>query len=148
GGPCLVARRHAGAVSGREGIMQFMAQAAAVSAFGSVRDAPPDTDSIRPREMRACARAQAGSDATSENVVELKPVTDDAGGPDGGPAEESFPTLEGSVRAAMIAAATAVIEPWLSANFGQAVERYLGGRVREIANEMVSARLMEEIPAL
>ena len=127
--------------------MQLMSHAAAVSTSVSSCEAHPEAGAIDRREPEEAGEAK-GVSGVRENVVELKPQAAETGGEGEFSAEMTDQSLEGYVRAAMVSAATAVIEPWLGANFGQAVERYLGGRVREIASEMVSSRLLDEVPAL
>jgi hypothetical protein len=127
--------------------MQLMSHAAAISTSVSSCEAHLEAGAVDRREPEEAVQAEGVSGAR-ENVVELKPLAAETGGEGGLSAEWTNQSLDGYVRAAMISAATAVIEPWLGANFGQAVERYLGGRVREIASEMVSRRLLDEAPVL
>jgi hypothetical protein len=94
-----------------------------------------------------------------ERVATAPPTREAVGEPEHGgdgsaaerqaaPAACGFPELEDQVRAALTAAAAAVIHPWLEANFGHAIQRHLAGSLQPLVNQLISVRMQNEVPAV
>lgn len=127
--------------------MQLMSRARAASLADSSQAAEPTPASEVGRDGDKAAIGDPVN-VCRANVIELTATagvsaeseqTDEATEPQ---------SIEQQVRAAMIAAASAVMEPWLEANFGRTVERCLGGRLQKIASEVISNRLLQEVPPI
>jgi hypothetical protein len=138
---CIAAEAHAKPRTGNEGSMQLMSRAvASMSETSRAAEPNPASDVERNGDT---ANICGSADAARDNVIELNvsaAVSATSQQIDDPVAPES---IELQVRAAMVAAAKAVIEPWLEANFGRTVERCLSGRLQKIANEMISSRLLQ-----
>lgn len=126
--------------------MQLMSRAAASTPDSSGAAEPTLASEVERNgdEIALGAAANAGR----ENVVEVNAAAVVSAKPERKDDAAEPQSIELQVRAAMIAAAKAVMEPWLEANFGETVERCLSGRLQRVAGELISKRLLQEIPPI